>query len=157
MRPAIVLLLLLLLCPAVALAQTPQPAVPTSVDILVLPPGADPATAAPIATLNTPISATQGCNLNAPAAPPSPLVNPTAAFFDDPFTVGRFCRAAMPGGLPVGNNYIAVAQLVAPTCMVNNVTLTPCPSLRSAVGTPPFSIQPILSRPVTPMHLAVRP
>ena len=150
-------LLLLLATAAVSRAQTPTPAIPTSVDILVLPPGSDPATAAPIATLNTPISSTQGCNLNAPAAPPTPLVNPTAAFFDDPFTVGRFCRAAMPSGIPVGQNYIAVAQLIAPTCMNGGITLTPCPSLRSAVGTPPFSIQPILSRPVTPMHLVVRP
>lgn len=157
MRSASVLLALLLCSAAVAHAQTPLPATPTSVDILVLPPGSDPATAAPIATLNTPISASQGCNLNGPAAPPVPLVNPTAAFFDDPFNAGRFCRAAMPSGLPVGQNYIAVAQLVAPTCMVNNITLTPCPSLRSAVGTPPFSIQPILSRPAVPTNLVVRP
>jgi hypothetical protein len=149
--------LALLVSASPVLAQTPPPATITAVDVLVLPAGSDPATATPVAQLRTPIAASQGCNLNAPPPAVTPLVNPTAAFMDDPFAAGRYCRAAMPSGIPAGNNYIAVAQYIADTCVVNGATLTPCPSLRSAVATPPFNIQAANSRPAAPTGVVIRP
>lgn len=139
-----------------ASAQTPTP--PTSVDILVLPQGADPATGTPVATLTTPIGVAQNCGLTtAPPPPTGPLVNPTKAVFDDPFTPGRFCMVNMPTNVPNGTGYFAVAVPIAPTCSPNGVALTPCPGPRSLAGTPPFSVQPILGRPAVLTGLGVRP
>lgn len=148
----------LLLCASVARAQTPTPAIPTTVDVLVLPPGSDPATAQAVATRTTPIGVAQNCGVvTRPGDPALPLINPTMVYFDDPFTAGRFCTAPLPTGLPPAANYIAIAIAKAPTCIVNNVTLTPCPSARSGVASPPFTIQSILTPPAALTNLVVRP
>jgi len=145
-----------LLFASVAFAQPTVPAVPTSVDVLVLPATGDPLTVAPIATRNTPIGVATLCNLAASTPDASPITNPRSMEFTDPFTAGRVCRVPMPTGLPVGTGYRAVALLVAPTCSPDGVTaVTPCRSLRSAVGTPPFSVAPILTLPVTPTNLVI--
>lgn len=155
------LVCLFLLIPVPLLAQTPTPAIPSSVDILVLPPGSDPATAAPVGTRNTPIGATlPNCNIaTLPAPGPTPLVNPTKAYFDDPFAghTGRFCQVDMPTGLPNNTGYIAVAVAKADSCTVNGSTITPCPSPRSLVGVPPFNIQPVLTPPAGLINLVIRP
>lgn len=152
-------LLAALLClPAPVAAQTTQPALPNSVDIMVLPATGDEATTAPIATRNQTLGATAtNCNLAASTGTvPSPLVNPTIAEFDDPFNAGKVCRAPMPTGLPTGTGYRAVAQFVA-TCVDAAGVSTTCRSPRSAVGIPPFNISPILVAPAAPTRLVIRP
>lgn len=140
-------------------AQTPGVAVPTSVDVLVLPPGSDPVSGTAVATRNTTIGpTTPNCNIVAlPVPGPSPLVNPTHAYFDDPFNVGRFCFGDMPQGLAAGNGYFAVVVAKADQCTVNGSTVLPCPSPRSIAATPPFNIQAVLNPPATPMHPVLRP
>lgn len=141
MRHAL-LALALLVIPATLAAQSTQPALPNSVDVLILPPTGDEATVAPIAVRNTVISATQNCNLTAsPAGGTTPLVNPTIAEFDDPYTAGRVCRVPLPTGLPDGVGYRGVAVFIANTCTVDGQTQTNCRSPRSAVGIPPFQRQ----------------
>lgn len=153
----VILAFLAVLLASVASAQTV--AVPTSVEVMVISPGADTSTAVPVATKSTPISITDSnCGITTvPAAGPTPLVNPTRVYFDDPFTVGRFCRADIPTGLPNANGYQAVARFVAPQCTINNSTVTPCPSPRSATGVPIFDVIPIINPPNVPMNLRVRP
>lgn len=136
----------LLLVTTPVAAQTPTP--PTSAEVLVLPPGSDPATATPIATRTTPISATTNCGITTPPpAGPTPLVNPTKAVFDDPFTPGRYCMIDMPTGLPTGTGYIAVARAVN----------TAGPGPRSAAGIPLFNISPTSNPPAVLTNLVVRP
>ena len=147
----------LLLVPTVLHSQSTQPALPNSVDILILPATGDPLTVAPIATRNTLISSTSNCNLT--ASPPdgtSPLVNPTQAEFDDPFTAGRVCRVPLPGALPDGTGYRGVAVFIANTCTIDGQPQTNCRSPRSAVGIPPFNVSPILTPPVAPTNLGIR-
>ena len=149
--------LVLLASPAVA--QTTVPAPPVSIEAQVLPPTGDPLTVAPIAIRNTPISATNNCNL-APTPGGTgtlPLINPTSIEMDDPFTAGKVCRVPLPTGLPNGTNYRGTAVFIATTCTVNGVVQSPCRSARSAVGVPPFTVEPILTLPVTPTNLVVRP
>lgn len=132
-----------------AFAQTTVPAVPANVNILVLPATGDPVTIAFVASRMTAISATStNCNLAAIAVPTGTLVNPTTAEFDDPFTVGRKCRALIPIGLPNGTAYRLVA-------VFHDVTGAFGP--RSVVGTPPFDISAIPGLPVAPTGVAVRP
>lgn len=145
---------------AIARAQTVTQELPTTVDVLVLAPVGDPNTLVAIGTKTTLIGAiTNNCNLAPPTGTvPSPLVNPTFAYFDDPFHVGKFCRADMPTGLPDGQGYRAVAIAVAASCKPDGQTLvTPCPSLRSSVGVPPFDIRSIQKAPAVLTGLAVRP
>lgn len=150
--------LFLLTSVGTAAAQNPQPSVPTNVDILIIGPGQDPSTATPVATQNTSIGPSMNCNIaTLPAPGPTPLVNPTKAYFVDPFNSGKFCGVPLPTGLPNNAGYQAVAVFIAPSCTVNNSVITPCPSTRSAVGIPPFNIQPILTQPVTPTGLVIRP
>lgn len=151
------LLVLLLVLPVPVFAQTSTPALPNSVDILVLPATGDPVTIAPLATRNTVIAAATNCNLPASATGPTPLVNPTIGEFDDPFTSGRVCRVPMPVGLPNGTGYRGVAVFIANNCEVGGVPTTNCRSPRSAVAVPPFNIQPILIPPVAPTNPVIRP
>ena len=137
-----------------AVAQVPKPAVPTQVEILVLPAAGDSATVGPVATQVTDIGPALNCNH--PVLPDAavPLVNPTITQMEDPFTAGRFCRAPVPIGLPDGD-YRAVAVFVAPTCEVNGVPTSPCRSARSLVGVPPFAISGPLGPPPVPMGVKV--
>jgi hypothetical protein len=152
------LLALFLLIPAPVIAQTTTPALPNSVDILILPATGDPVTIAPIAngTRNTVITPTLNCNLPASAPGTGPMVNPTIGEFDDPFTAGRVCRVPLPVGLANGTGYRGVAVFIANTCDVGGVPTTNCRSPRSAVGIPPFSVAPILTTPVSPTNLGIR-
>lgn len=134
-----------------AAAQVTEPAVPTSVEILVLPAVGDPLTVLPVTNGSriTLIGVATNCNLPASAPGPSPLINPTIAEVEDPFTAGRFCRVPMPTNLPNGDGYRAVAIFR---------TAPPGPSSgRSAVGIPPFDIRGTLVPPAAPKGLAVRP
>lgn len=147
----VLLVTLLASIPSLALAQTP--AVPTTVDVLVIPPTGDPQTAAPIAGRATAISATS-TNCNLPVTPgtenPNPT-NPVTVGFDDPFNPGRQCNAPFPTGLNAGS-YRVVALFTAPTCS----TATPCPGPRSTQALP-FSVAPVLTQPVRPTGLVIRP
>ena len=135
--------------PAVVWAQVPVPAVPVSVDILILPAVGDPVTTPPIAVRNTPLSlASAVCNLPALAPGPVPLVNPTQADFDDPFTPGRFCRALLPIGLPNGVGYRAVAVFKATGSADSD---------RSAVGVPPFTLLGPTVKPAAPTSVGIKP
>ncbi len=151
---------LLFFLPVPAMAQETTQAIPESIDILVLPPNSPP-DAAPVATRNTPISAgSTQCNiLTLPPAAPTPLINPTKVYFDDPFAghAGRYCMAYLPTGIPNGTGYTAVGVFKAPTCTINGSTVSPCPSPRSAMGVPPFNIQPVLGQPATPTGVVIRP
>jgi hypothetical protein len=138
-------------------AQTVTPSLPTSYDVSVLPATGDPLTVAAIAVRNTPVNGTSPiCNQVALPACPLPCVNPTVGEVDDPYNAGRFCRLAIPIGLPVGSGYRAVAEAFVTSCIVNGVTTTPCGSGRSAVGVPPFDIASILGRPAVPTNVAVK-
>jgi hypothetical protein len=146
-----------------AIAQTTQPSIPISVDILVLPPGTTDLTAptaTPVAVRNTPISAT-GAMCGRPdsgAGSSTSLVNPTAVAFDDPFTVGRECIVPLPVGLPVGTGYRAVAIFRSAPCSdTNGNPLPECVSPRSLLAVPPFNVQSILTRPAAPTTLVVKP
>lgn len=143
--------LLLFIAASAVFAQVATPVLPTSADVLVIPALGDPTTVAPIAVRNTPVSAAL-CNQAAlPAGPLSPLINPATVEVDDPFTVGRKCRLAMPVGLPNGAGYRAVA-------VFNGLCGTsPCSSSRSLVGIPPFDIVGIQASPAVPTTPAVRP
>lgn len=142
----------LLTCAAApAAAQITEVAVPTSVEILVLPAAGDPLTVLPVTNgaRFTPIGVATNCNLAAAAAGPTPLINPAVAEFDDPFTAGRKCRVPMPTNLPNGDGYRAVAIFR---------TAPPGPSSgRSAVGIPPFDIRGTLVPPAAPTGVVVRP
>lgn len=140
-------------------AQTTTNAVPNIVNVLVLAPGTDPATASPVAQFATNISATSGsCNVAAlPPAGGTPLVNPTHLYFVDPFNAGKFCSAVIPVLLPTALQYQAVLTFSAPTCLVNGLAQSPCTGPRSVVAVPPFDIQPIQGPPVAPTGPAVRP
>lgn len=153
-----ILLILLLLPGAAAFAQTSVPALPNSVDVLILPAVGDPVTTPPVATRNTVIGVATNCNLPAsPPGPANPLVNPTIAEFDDPFTSGRVCRVPLPLALPAGVGYRGVAVLIANTCDVGGVPTPNCRSARSAVAIPPFNVQLILTAPASPTNLGIRP
>lgn len=149
----ILVTVILLVAPAV-FAQTTQPAVPTAVEILVLPAVGDPLTVPPIATRSTPISVSSpNCNLAATPPPPGRLTNPTLVEFADPFTVGRVCQAPIPTGLPNGNGYRAVAVPVAPSCG----SVTVCRGERSLVAVPsPFDVIPVLVPPTTLTGVGLR-
>lgn len=149
--------------------QTSTGALPTSVDVLVLPATGDPTTVAPIATrtttigtLNTANGTVTGnaqCGRSPLADPAIPLVSPTTAEFDDPFAAGKKCVALLPIGLPDGAGYRAVMIATAPTCQptAGGKPLTPCPSQRSLVGTPPFSVASVKTPPAALTGLVVRP
>lgn len=151
------------------LAQMDRPTFPVSVDVLVLPASGDPLQVAPIATRNTVIgnvnpqtgAITPNAQCGRTALPVStpPLVNPTTTEFDDPFAAGKKCVAALPTGLPDGAGYRAVVVAVAPSCqpVLNGPVLSPCPSGRSQVGVPPFSIVSIRTAPAVLTGLAIKP
>jgi hypothetical protein len=136
-----------------AFAQVSTPAVPTSMDLIVIAPTGDKDTLPPIGTRTTPVSAAS-CNLPPLPAPPSPLVNPTVGEVSDPFLPlgsGRFCRGALPTGLPNGTNYRAVATFAG------DCGGSPCASGRSLVGVPPFNLAGPALPPASPTNLGVRP
>lgn len=135
-----------------AFAQVATPAIPTSVDVLVLPATGDPASSltVPLGIRTTVIPGTV-CNQAALPVGPTPLINPSIVEIDDPFTAGRKCRLAMPIGLPNGTGYRAVTVFFA-TC-----NGTPCPSDRSLVGAPFFDLAGIPVRPAAPTSVVVRP
>jgi hypothetical protein len=139
---------------SVASAQTPTPAVPTSVELMIVAPTGDPQTLPALGTRSTPISAAT-CNLAAPPPPPVPLVNPQNGWVDDPFLPvgsGRFCRGLIPTGLPNGNQYRLVATFTG------DCGGSPCVSpARSLVGVPPFNLAGTTLPPVVPSGLVVRP
>lgn len=162
--------LLCVLMASVGHAQTATVALPTSVDILVIPATGDPATVAPVATRTTVVgtfNASTGvvtpnsqCGRN-PVPPPTgtgTLVNPTQAEFDDPFTVGKKCIALLPTGLPDGAGYRAVAVATAPSCQPTSggPVITPCSGLRSLVGVPPFSVASVKAAPAVLTNLVIR-
>lgn len=143
-----------LLCAASVSAQVATPAIPTSVDVLVLPATGDPASSltVPLGIRTTVIGLTApACNQPAVPVGPTPLINPSTVEIDDPFTAGRKCRLAMPIGLPNGTGYRAVTVFFA-TC-----NGTPCPSDRSLVGAPFFDLAGIPVRPAAPTSVVVRP
>jgi hypothetical protein len=140
--------------------QTSTPAIPVSIDVQVLPQTGDPVTIPPIASRTSPISqGSADCNLAPPPPPPTPLVNPKWVYFDDPYNIGRKCRAQVPAQLPDGMGYRAVGVFTAAgTCDDGTGTiLNPCQSVRSSVGIPPFNIQPVQTRPAAPTNLVVSP
>jgi hypothetical protein len=154
MRRGLFALVLWLVCAVPGLAQTV--ASPTRVDLLVIPAVGDPATVAAVATASVPVGLTAPACNQAPVttAPPTSLVNPVNPFeFDDPFRAGRKCRISVPSGLPDGS-YRVVAVSVADTCNpTGKAPVTPCPSPRSSVGVPPFSIVSPLLAPAAPTGL----
>jgi len=135
MRAIIAALLVLLSCSAAAGQNR--------VEIQVLPPTGDPAVVAPIATLESAISATQFCGMTQAPPPPDPaLVNPVDAVYDDPFTPGLYCWVPMPMGLPDGSGYRAVAVHISDQCTdAQGNPQVNCRSPRSAVGIPTFGAQ----------------
>lgn len=154
---------LALLCLLVAgaggpiIAQTTTVATPTSVDILVLPATGDKDTVAPIATRNTPISATAAvCNQAALSGPaPTSAVNPSGASFNDPFNSGKTCRVPLPVNLPDGTGYRLVGVLNG-TCKTTSGTAV-CSAPRSDVGVPSFSIVSIQTAPAKLSGLTLIP
>lgn len=164
-RPELVLTIALTGLPAVAYAQ--PLAQPLSVDVLILPATGDPTTVAPVVPArNTVIGAVDAGGIFVPNAqcgrqplPPGalPLVNPTQVEFDDPFTPGFKCIAPLPAGIPNGAGYRAVAVAIADNCTVNGVAISPCPSVRSAVAIPTFSVAPAQQAPAILTGVAVRP
>lgn len=160
---------LLCLCPSLGQAQTTTPALPTSVDLLVFPSTGDPSVDKPIATRTTVIgtlNATTGvvtpnsqCGRAATTAAAGPLVNPTQAEFDDPFTLGKKCVAYLPTGVPDGSGYrVDGIATYAGTCKSSTgQDVTPCPSARSLVGVPPFGVVSFKTPPAVLTNLAVRP
>lgn len=162
------LLLCLVLAGAVH-AQSTTPALPTSVDIVVLPATGDPATVAPLGVRTTVIAtvnATTGvvtsnaqCGRAPTTGPTTPIMNPTLAEFDDPFTAGKKCVAPLPVGLPDGTGYRTVGVLTAPSCQptAGGPLVSPCPSPRSQVGVPPFTVASARTPPAVLTGLAVRP
>jgi hypothetical protein len=138
---------------SVASAQTPTPAVPTSLELIVVSPTGDPQTLPPLGTRSTPISAAS-CNLPGLPTPPTPLVNPTVGEVSDPFLPvgsGRFCRGSLPTGLPNGVSYRAVATFTG------DCGGAPCTSGRSLTGVPPFNLAGTALPPAAPTSLGVRP
>lgn len=137
--------LLLALLPVSAFAQNPKPLpLPISVDIIVVPPGGDPATGQ-MATRNTPVgAASSNCNQATVPAAPTPLLNPTKAYFDDPFNAGRFCFADLPVITNPGTGYVAVGVFNSDKCERTepdgSISIVPCSSPRSAAGIPTFDI-----------------
>ncbi len=131
-----------------ASAQVATPAPVTSVDVLVLPAVGDPVVTAPLATRNTILTlASALCNQASLPVPGASLTNPTIAEVPDPFTAGRFCRAAIPTGL-------ASATALRLVAVFNSAA---GPSGRSPVGDLPFAIAPILVPPAAPASVGVRP
>lgn len=139
----------------IARAQTPVPALPTSVDVLVLPGGtSDPLTTVMLASRNTLLPGTV-CNRAASPPPPLPLINPRFVEINDEFNVGRVCQLPLPIGLPNGSGYRTVA-IFNSTCDTATGP-APCSGPQSAVGAPFFDITAIRGRPVAPTALAVKP
>lgn len=116
------------------MGQTP---LPISVDVLVLPATGDPTTVTPIATRNIAISPTLNCGITGQGMLcPIPCDNPSGLLeFEDPFTLGKFCRVPAPANLPNGKDYRIVGfyRFTAPTP----------DSPRSLVGIPLFNIIPL--------------
>ncbi len=141
------------------LAQTPPiPAPPVSVTIRVVQGGGDPGSVA-LGEATTAISATAGyCSQALPAAPTTPLINPSGVYVDDPFHPGLYCRASVPTNLPNGSNYVGFARFTGTTCQdTAGNPVSPCVSLWSPVGTPPFSVAAVLVIPLAPRTVAFRP
>lgn len=162
--------LLLCLVSAVSVhAQTIVPALPTTVDILILPASGDASSIVPLATRTTVIAtvnATTGavtanaqCGRQPTTGPTTQLLNPTIAEFDDPFAAGKRCVAPLPTGLPDGAGYRAVGIFTAPSCQPTpgGPLISPCSSQRSQVGVPPFTVASARTPPVVLTGLAVRP
>lgn len=163
------LAILVLLTAGAGHAQTVTPALPTSVDVLILPATGDPLVVVPIATRTTVIGTLNTatgvvtpngqCGRNATTPASGALVNPTQVEFDDPFAVGKKCVAFVPAGLPDGSGYRGVAVATySGTCKSDTgQDITPCPSRRSVVGVPPFGVASGRLPPAVLTNLAVRP
>lgn len=153
--PVSALLALLCLLPcAPAFAQTSTPATPSEFQLLVLPGTGDPATVAPVLVVTTTIGPTANCGLDRPTtAPPTSAVNPTLFYVDDPFTAGKACRLAFPTALPAGSYQWAGVFRAAQCNPTGTQVISPCPSLRSAAGTPPFSVVNLTTAPPAPSGL----
>ena len=141
------LALLLLALPTVVAAQPTIPATPTSVNVYVLN-ATDPIDGTAIAPArNTSIGASAShCNQPMPAASPTALTNPSALAVTDPFNAGKACVVQLPASLPTGQNRKAVFTYVAPTCVVNGQSVSPCEGSRTTAA-PFFSTVPILGPP----------
>lgn len=153
-------------------ATPPEPVpvagtLPTQVEVLVLPATGDPATVAPIASRSTVIGTrnaatgavtpTGQCDRTPTPDAAAPLVNPSEVEFDDPFNAGRTCKAPLPEGLPVGTGYRVVVVLVAPTCRPTTAAVTPCPSVRSPVARPAFTVGALAPPPAVATGVGVLP
>lgn len=150
-----VYLIILILLPLPAFAQTPSPAPITEFQLLILPMTGDPATSAPVATQNTTIGPTANCGFPAPTTPPptQPVVNPSLFYLNDPYTTGRVCKLAFPQSLPAGS-YRWAGVFIAATCNPTGTQeISPCPSARSAEGIPPFSVSNPTTPPPVPINL----
>ncbi len=118
-------LLVLLVLPALAAAQTVSPIV--SYDLLVFASGVDPVLGIPAQTSTIPLTAVT-CNL-APVTQPTTVTNPRWVYWDDENTVGKQCRADKASvflALPVAPGYKAVV-------VANSAA---GPSARSAASVP---------------------
>lgn len=152
-------LLLLAVVPSAVCAQPTSTAVPSGVQVHIMASTA-PDTGPAVASLVTAISATAAnCNLQMPAPPSTPLVNPTQVFVNDPFHPTMACLAQMPTGLPVGPSYKAVANYVAPSCTnpATGVLVSPCDIGARKAGAPFFSIAAVILPPAAPTGVVVRP
>ena len=156
--------LLLLGWASTGLAQTATPAPIAAARVEVLPAVGDVTTVAAVTDLLTAIGkGSANCNLAAtPApAPGTPLVNPLWMEIEDPFIAGRWCRIALPQGLPNGTGYRAVARFEAVASVLscqnsNGQLVSPCRSERSAVAIPPFDIAGVVQQPAPPKTPSLR-
>jgi hypothetical protein len=82
----------------------------TKYSLLIIAPGANPATASPVQSTDYLVNAFV-CNQVAPTVPAS-VTNPTQFFFDDPANVGKVCIASLTAttltALPNAPGYVGV-------------------------------------------------
>ena len=148
------LFLLALLVPTASHAQTSTPAQITEFQLLILPGTGDPATLQPVATQTTTIGPTANCGLPMPTTqPPATATNPNLFWLNDPFTAGMACRLSFPTNLPAGTYQWAGVFRAAQCNPTGTQVISPCPSDRSAAGTPPFSIVNLTTKPPAPTGL----
>jgi hypothetical protein len=155
----------------VGIAETPlcaqQDAIPTSIQVLVLPSSGDVNTVVPIAVRETIIAAAgadgviaPNANCDQPAVTPlASVTNPSGVAVDDPWHPGRTCRAVLPQSIPDGSGYRAVAVFVASQCRpdLSRPVVVPCPGARSLVGAPPFDRASVVNPPAIPTRVVVVP
>ena len=132
------------------------PALPNNVNIMVLPPTGNYLTVNPLKTQWSQVMQNgSDCNLDAPAT--ATTLNPTYAYFRDPWRPTKFCRAKMPTGVPNGNGYRTVGVFETPTCQTSATSdfRTPCRSVRSMVAPTTFSVsgQAWIAPPLPPQDV----